>query len=102
MANKSNRQHFLVIFIMGSIGFLLTLSLIPTGSGPNLLGNFGSGLSYFLYIGFGICAWVFLFFFFYLGYARFKDKPVSKAGFKLVGLILTVLSTSVLLRALLP
>jgi DNA segregation ATPase FtsK/SpoIIIE-like protein len=102
MANKSNRQHFLVIFIMGSIGFLLTLSLIPTGSGPNLLGNFGSGLSYFLYTGFGICAWVFPFVFFYLGYARFKDKPVSKAGFKLVGLILTVLSTSVLLRALLP
>jgi DNA segregation ATPase FtsK/SpoIIIE-like protein len=102
MANKSNRQHFLVIFITGAVGFLLTLSLIPTGTSPNLLGNFGSGFSYFLYAGFGLCAWVFPFVFFYVGYARFKDKPISKAGFKLVGLILTVLSISVLFHALLP
>jgi DNA segregation ATPase FtsK/SpoIIIE-like protein len=102
MANKSNRQHFLVIFITGAVGFLFTLSLIPTGTSPNLLGNFGSGLSYFLYAGFGLCAWVFPFIFFYIGYARFKDKPITKAGFKLVGLILTVLSTSVLFHAILP
>lgn len=99
---KSNRQHFLAIFIMGSVGFLLTLSLIPTGTNPNLLGNFGSGFSYFLYTGFGLCAWVFPLVLFYLAYARFKDKAVSKAGFKLVGLILTVLSTSVLFRVILP
>ncbi len=99
---KSNRQHFLAGFIAFSAGFLLTLSLIPTGTSPNLLGNFGSGLSFFLYVGFGLCAWVFPFVLFYLAYVRFTDKRVLKVGFKLVGLILAVLSTSVLFREILP
>jgi DNA segregation ATPase FtsK/SpoIIIE-like protein len=99
---KSNRQHFLAGFIAFSAGFLLTLSLIPTGTSPNLLGNFGSGLSFFLYVGFGLCAWVFPFVLFYLAYVRFMDKRVLKVGFKLVGLILAVLSTSVLFREILP
>jgi S-DNA-T family DNA segregation ATPase FtsK/SpoIIIE len=99
---KSNRQHFLAGFIAFSAGFLLTLSLIPTGTNPNLLGNFGSGLSFFLYVGFGLCAWVFPFVLFYLAYVRFTDKRVLKVGFKLVGLILAVLSTSVLFREILP
>jgi len=99
---KSNRQHFLAGFTAFSAGFLLTLSLIPTGTSPNLLGNFGSGLSFFLYVGFGLCAWVFPFVLFYLAYVRFTDKRVLKVGFKLVGLILAVLSISVLFREILP
>ncbi len=90
------------MFILGSIGLLLSLSLIPTGENPNLLGNAGSGLSFFLYSGFGLCAWVLPAVFFYLAYARFKDDPVQKPGFKLVGLTLLVLSVSVLFRVFFP
>jgi len=99
---KNNRRHFLVVFITGSAGLLLTLSLTPTGINPNLLGNVGSEFSYFLYSGFGICAWVFPLVFFYVAYARFKDKPIARAGFKLVGLILGLLSVMVTLHTLFP
>lgn len=99
---KNNRNHFLVVFITASVGLLLTLSLMPTGSHPNLLGNLGSGLFYFLYSGFGLCAWVFPFVFFFVAYSAFKDKPIHKSGFKLVGLSLVVLSISVLFRVIIP
>ncbi len=102
MAKNNNRQHFLILFILCVAGLLLTLSLVPTASNPNLLGNMGSGLSYFLYSGFGLCAWVFPAVFFVIAYARLQDRPIHKSGFKLVGLVLVVLSVSVLFRVLLP
>ncbi len=43
---KDERHHFLVVFLTGSLGILLGLSLIPTGAKPNLLGNIGSGASF--------------------------------------------------------
>jgi hypothetical protein len=98
---KHNRNHFLIIFIFSAVGLLLTLSLIPTGANPNLLGNFGE-LFFFLYKGLGLCAWVFPFVFFYVAYARFKDKPISKSGFKLIGLILAVLAIMTLFRVFVP
>jgi S-DNA-T family DNA segregation ATPase FtsK/SpoIIIE len=99
---KNNRNHFLVVFITASVGLLLALSLMPTGSNPNLLGNVGSGLSYFLYSGLGLCAWVFPFVFFFVAYSAFKDKPIHKSGFKLVGLTLVILSVTVLFRVVVP
>ncbi len=99
---KNDRHHFLVVFLTGSAGLLLSLSLVPTGEKPNLLGNVGSGLSYFLYSGFGLCGWAFPLIFFRFAYARFKDEPLSKPGLKLVGFILALVSICSFLRILFP
>ncbi len=99
---KDKRHHFLVVFLTGCLGVLIALSLIPTASNPNLLGNIGSGLSYFLYSGFGLCAWFFPLVLFRFAYGRFTDEPLSKPGLKLLGLLLGLLSFCVALRVMFP
>ena len=99
---KNDRHHFLVVFTVSCIGILLLLALIPTAENPNLLGTPGSYLSYFLYAGFGLCAWVFPLVLFRFAYSRFKDEPFHKPGLKLLGLFLGILSVCVLLQVLFP
>jgi hypothetical protein len=88
---KNSRHHFLVVFLTGSFSLLTALSLIPTGLKPNLLGNVGSGLSFFLYSGFGLCAWAFPLILFRFAISRFKDEAFSKPGLKLLGLFLGII-----------
>ncbi len=99
---KNERHHFLVVFSVACLGILLLLALIPTAANPNLLGTPGSYLSYFLYAGFGLCAWVFPIVLFRFAYSRFKDEPLSKPGLKLLGLFLGILSVCVLLQVFCP
>lgn len=99
---KDERHHFLVVFLTGSLGILLGLSLIPTGAKPNLLGNIGSGASFFLYDGFGLCAWVFPLVFFRFAVARFQNAPLSKPGLKIIGLFLGLVSLCAALHVLFP
>ena len=99
---KDNRHHFLVVFLTGSLGLLLALSLIATGAKPNLLGNVGSGVSYFLYDGFGLCAWLFPFGFFAFAFARYQDETLSKPGLKLVGILLGLTALCACIHVLFP
>jgi len=99
---KDARHHFLVVFLTGSLGLLIGLSLIPTGAKPNLLGNLGSGASYFLYDGFGLCAWVFPLVFFRFAIARYQDEALTKPGLKLVGLLLGLFSLCSATHVLFP
>jgi DNA segregation ATPase FtsK/SpoIIIE-like protein len=100
--SKNDRHHFLVVFILFCLGILILLSLVPTASKPNLLGTPGSLLSYFLYAGFGLCAWVFPAVLFWVSYIRFKDETFPKPGLKLLGLLLTILSVCVLTQVFFP
>ena len=99
---KDNRHHFLVVFLTGSLGLLLALSLIATGAKPNLLGNVGSGVSYFLYDGFGLCAWLFPLGFFVFAFARYQDETLSKPGLKLVGVLLGLTALCASIHVLFP
>ncbi len=99
---KDNRHHFLIVFLTGSAGLLLALSLVPTGEKPNLLGRVGSDLSYFLYSGFGLCGWVFPLIFLRFAFARFKDEPLVKPGLKILGLLLGLVSLCAIIRVLFP
>ena len=100
--SKDNRHHFLVVFLTGSVGLLVALSLIPTGAKPNLLGNFGSSISYFLYKGLGLCSWAFPLVFFRFAWARYKDEPLNQPGLKVVGLILGLVSLCAGIRVMFP
>ncbi len=99
---KDKRHHFLVVFLSGSFGLLIALSLIPTGVKPNLLGSPGSYLSYFLYYSFGLCAWILPAVLCRFAFSRYKDDPLNKTGLKLLGLFLGVISVCVLIRILFP
>ncbi len=99
---KDQRHHFLAFFLAGSAGLLTGLSLIPTGAKPNLLGNIGSGASYFLYDVFGLCAWAFPALFALFAWSRFRDEPLSKPGLKLVGLLLSLAALCASLHVLFP
>ncbi len=99
---KNDRHHFLIVFLTGSIGILIALSLIPTGEKPNLLGRVGSDLSYFLYSGFGLCGWIFPLILLRFAVARFKDDPLNKPGLKILGLLLGLLSLCSIIRVLFP
>ncbi len=99
---KDQHHHFLVSFLAGSAGLLNGLSLIPTGAKPNLLGNIGSGASYFLYDVFGLCAWVFPTLFVALAWSRFRDEPFSKPGLKLAGLSLGLVALCSSLHVIFP
>ncbi len=95
---KNERHHFLVVFLVACFGILLLLALVPTADKPNLLGMPGSYVAYFLYAGFGLCAWVFPLVLFRFAYSRYEDAPFTKPGLKLLGLFLGILSTCVLMR----
>src|SRR5579872_3737549 len=100
---KDNRHHFLVVFLTGSLGILIGLSLVPTGEKPNLLGRFGSELiAYPLYEGLGLWAWVFPLVFFRFAVARFANDPLVKPGLKLLGLLLALVSLCAITRVMFP
>lgn len=99
---KNDRHHFLVVFLVACLGILLLLALVPTADKPNLLGAPGTFVAYFLYAGFGLCAWVFPFALFRFAFSRFKDEPFTKPGLKLLGLLLGILSICVLLQVFFP
>src|SRR5258708_31554037 len=97
---KDNRHHFLFVFLTGSVGILIGLSLVPTGEKPNLLGNLGSHISYFLYSGFGLCGWIFPLVFFRFAVARFTNRPLVQPGLKLLGLLLALVSLCAMTRVM--
>ena len=100
--SKDKRHHFLIVFLTGSAGVLLGLSLIPTGEKPNLLGKIGSDLAFFLYSGFGLCGWIFPLILLRFAVARFKDDPLVKPGLKILGLLLGLVSLCSIIRVLFP
>ena len=98
---KNQRHHFLVVFLTGSLGLLIALSLYPPGQKPNLLGNVGSNwIAYPLYTGFGLWAWIFPLIFLRFAISRFQNKPIVKAGLKLLGLFLGMISLCAITRVL--
>ena len=98
--SKNNRHHFLVIFITGSLGLLIVLSLIPTGARTNLLGNLGSPIASSLYAIFGIWAWVFPLILFRLTAARFRNENSSNLGLRILGVCLGLVSLCAITRVL--
>jgi DNA segregation ATPase FtsK/SpoIIIE, S-DNA-T family len=98
---KNNRHHFLVVFLVGSLGILLALALIPTGTKPNLLGD-ASHIAFFLYSGFGIYAWALPLVLIRFAVARFQDEPLAKPGLKLLGLVLALFSLCAATHVLFP
>lgn len=99
---KDNRHHFLVVFFTGCAGLLLALSLIPTGANRDLLGAPGEYLSYFLYKGFGLWAWIFPLVFIRFAIGRYKDEDLIEPGLKLLGLILALVSLCAITRIWFP
>jgi S-DNA-T family DNA segregation ATPase FtsK/SpoIIIE len=99
---KSQRHHFLAVFLIGSASFLLVLSLIPTGDKLDLLGEPGSDLSFGLYFTFGLLAWVFPIALALVAFARYRDEALTKPGFKLLGLLLGLGSICSILHILTP
>src|SRR5260221_15128 len=100
--SKDHRHHFLIVFLTGSLGILIGLSLVPTGEKPNLLGNLGSHISYFLYSGFGLWGWMLPLVFFRFAVARFTNEPLVKPGLKLLGLLLALVSLCAITRVMFP
>ncbi len=99
---RNGRHHFLAVFLTGSAGFLLALSLIPTGQSPNLLGRVGSDISFILYDGFGLLAWLFSAVFFLIAFALYKGEPLEKPGLKLLGFALGLASACSILHIVTP
>jgi DNA segregation ATPase FtsK/SpoIIIE-like protein len=99
---RNGRHHFLAVFLTGSAGFLLALSLIPTGQSPNLLGRVGSDIAFILYDGFGLLAWLFAAVFFLIAFAIYKGEPLEKPGLKLLGFALGLASACSILHILTP
>ncbi|HET9870135.1 MAG TPA: DNA translocase FtsK 4TM domain-containing protein, partial [bacterium] len=89
---RDGRRHFLSVFLTGSAGLLLALSLVPTGENPNLLGRVGSDLSYILYGGFGLMAWLFPGILFLAAFALYRGEPLGRPGLKALGLLLLLAS----------
>ena len=90
MANEK-RKNFLMAFIFGSLGLLLLLALIPTGSQSNLLGQLGAYLAY-SYNLVGICAWVFVPVLFNLAALTAKGEWVDKPRSRFAGLFIGLVS----------
>jgi len=99
---RDYRYHFLVVFFIGSAGLLLFLCLMPTGSHPNLLGRVGSDLSFWIYSAFGLWALVFPFLLILSVISQFRDKPFSKAEFKIPGILLGLTALCVATHVLAP
>ena len=95
---KSERHHFLVVFLTGSLGLIFALSLFPTGKEHNLLGQVGRYLSDLLYLGVGVWAWIFPLVLFFFAASRFKKAPFSNPGLKIIGLIIGFSSLCVIAR----
>ncbi|HVZ81700.1 MAG TPA: DNA translocase FtsK [bacterium] len=101
MADTKRRQ-FLAVLLTGSFCLLTALSLVPTGSRHNLLGPAGALVGSFLYYGFGLWAWLFPFLFLRLTLHRLRKEPLVEPGFKILGLILALLSFCSITRVLWP
>src|ERR1700722_7522456 len=99
---KNGRHHFLAVFLTGSAGFLLALSLVPTGQSPNLLGRVGSDISFILYGGFGLFVWLFAPVFFLVAFALYKGEPLEKPGLKVLGFFLGLASACSILHIMTP
>ncbi|HVM32261.1 MAG TPA: DNA translocase FtsK 4TM domain-containing protein, partial [bacterium] len=99
---RNGRHHFLAVFLTGSAGLLLALSLVPTGGSPNLLGRVGSDLSFIFYGGFGLMAWLFPAVFFLAAFALYKGEPLEKPGLKALGLALGLSAACSILHVLTP
>jgi hypothetical protein len=85
---KSERHHFLVVFLAGSLAVVFALALVPTGKEHNLLGQVGRYLSDFLYLGFGAIAWLIPLMLFLFAASRMKKEPVSNPALKTLGFII--------------
>ncbi len=99
---ENKRHHFLVVFLTGSVSLLIALSLIPTGSNRDLLGEAGSDLAYLLYYGFGIWAWIFPLVFIRFAIGRYRNQPLVEPGFKILGLLLSLISLGSITQVLWP
>jgi S-DNA-T family DNA segregation ATPase FtsK/SpoIIIE len=99
---ENKRHHFLVVFLTGSVSLLTALSLIPTGSNRDLLGEAGSDLAYFLYYGFGLWAWLFPVLFIRFAIGRYRNHPTVEPGFKILGFLLSLVSLGAITRVVWP
>ena len=99
---KENRTHFLGAFLLGALGLLILLSLLPMGDKPNLLGQLGFYFSYALYGLFGACAWAFPPVLFNLAFLAGKGEWVDKPLSRFSGLFLGLVSICVPLALFLP
>jgi S-DNA-T family DNA segregation ATPase FtsK/SpoIIIE len=101
VANEK-RKNFLMAFLYGSLGLLLLISLIPTGSHSNLLGQLGAYLAFVFYGLLGLCAWVFVPVFFNLAALTTKGEWVDKPLSRFAGLFLGLVSLCAPLHYFLP
>ncbi len=99
---ENKRHHFLVVFLTGSVSLLTALSLVPTGSNRDLLGEAGSDLAYFLYYGFGLWAWLFPVVFIRFAIGRYRNHPMVEPGFKILGFLLSLVSLGAITRVVWP
>jgi len=97
---KTERQHFLAAFILGSLALLIALSLVPTPT--NLLKNIGDAVQYFLYHWLGLCAWIVPVVLGRFAWGFFRDEPVHRPPLKVLGSILVLVSVATPLSVLFP